>query len=136
MLKMQPQVEQNTIPYALVVDDNEFNRDICRIALEYAGYTVIQAANGEEALAMLPKQGFTLLVLDLQMPVVDGYAVLKQVRANSIYQDLYIIVMTAHESLATTEVHDAANRVIFKPIDIMGFSGFAHNYKQSLTIKH
>lgn len=132
---MLSQPEQNAVPAALVVDDNQFNRDICRIALEYAGYKVVQATNGEEALDILNKEGFALLVLDLQMPVVDGYAVLRQVRSNTEYRDLYIVVMTAHESLATTEVHAAANSVIFKPIDIVGLSGFANNYKQKLNIK-
>ncbi len=135
-MQVQFPMNQPKTPSALVVDDNEFNRDICRIALEYAGYKVSQAVNGEEALKLLQTQGFNLMILDLQMPIVDGYTVLKTVRSDGHHEDLYVIVMTAHEPLATNEVKEAANYVIYKPIDIVGFAGFANHYKHSLDVKH
>jgi two-component system, OmpR family, response regulator ResD len=62
---------------ALVVDDHYHNRDLFRIALENAGYTVTEARNGEEAITILEKETFRLLILDLHMPIMDGTQVLK-----------------------------------------------------------
>ncbi len=69
-----------TNPTALVGDDNFYNRDLCRLALEFAGYQVIEAANGIEILDILASQPVELLILDLAMPEMDGIGVIKALR--------------------------------------------------------
>jgi CheY-like chemotaxis protein len=72
--------QPNGLFSALIVDDNWFNRDIFRIALQTADYTIREAEDGQQCLDILEHEAFHLLVLDLQMPGLDGRGVLRQVR--------------------------------------------------------
>ena len=67
----------------LVVDDEEGVRTFIADALEVDGHTVVQAADGVEALARLGEQSFHLIVSDLKMPRMDGLALLRAVRARA-----------------------------------------------------
>ncbi|NJR12396.1 response regulator, partial [bacterium] len=69
-----------TTSRALIIDDNFNNRDIFRIALESIGFHVTEAENGADGLKILHSHIFHLLVLDLQMPLIDGLEVLKELR--------------------------------------------------------
>lgn len=114
---------------ALVVDDNFFNRDLCKIALDHVGFQVFEAENGRQALDMLNVQQFPLLVLDLSMPEVDGLTVIKEVRRHEEHQAMHIVVMTAHSHMATQEVEDIADYVMYKPIQIESFVVFLQRLK-------
>lgn len=115
---------------ALIIDDNFYNRDIFRFALENADYTVTDAESGLEGLTLLEKQKFNLLVLDLQMPGMNGLEVLKQIRQESRYQQMRVIVVTANGHLATQEVDKLTDHLMFKPIDVVGFSHFVSRLKR------
>src|SRR5579864_8886466 len=91
------------IPSVLIVDDNPFNRDVCRRALEFVGYRTTEADNGEDALTLLGQQQFHMLLLDLQMPRVSGYNVLTAARENPANKEMLIIVMTAHSPQVADE---------------------------------
>jgi CheY-like chemotaxis protein len=106
---------------ALVVDDHYHNRDLFRIALENAGYTVTEARNGEEAITILEKETFRLLILDLHMPIMDGTQVLKWVRANSTHDAMRVIVATANAQMVLEDVNAQADYVIYKPLEIRDF---------------
>ena len=67
----------------LVVDDNKVNRLLLGRNLELAGHRVAAAENGRVALAMLRSEPFDLLLLDIEMPEMDGFQVLEQVRARA-----------------------------------------------------
>src|SRR5215470_14202282 len=82
-------------PTALIVDDNVFNRDICRIVLENLGYRIVEAADGGEALKFLRQQSPQLILLDLQMPVIDGTSLLRLIPASL---NIPVIIMTAYPS--------------------------------------
>lgn len=110
---------------ALVVDDNYYNRDLCRLALEHAGYAVVEAESGEEALRFLERQSFDLLVLDLAMPGVNGVDVIQEIGRQPRFQSMPIIVMTANPHMATEEVELQVEFVLCKPIDIQVFTRFA-----------
>ena len=80
----------------LVVDDNEDNRYTLTRRLAREGYTdVVTAADGREALAELEAREFDLVLLDIMMPEVDGYAVLEQLRACGRLASLPVIVISA-----------------------------------------
>ena len=65
----------------LVVDDNPDHRKMFRVRLESGGYSVVEANSGREALAAIEKTRFALMILDLSMPDMDGFDVLRAVRS-------------------------------------------------------
>src|SRR5258707_933303 len=77
----------------LLADDSPQIRECLAILLNDAGHETIQAANGREALEELERQPFDLLMLDLNMPGVDGWATLEQLAAR--HPQLPVIVITA-----------------------------------------
>jgi CheY-like chemotaxis protein len=117
---------------ALVMDDNFHNRHIFRIALETVGFQVSEAENGVEGLKILEEKTFPLLVLDLQMPLMDGITVLKQLRDMSLHRRMRVIVVTANAHMATGEVTELADFVMYKPINVVEFAEFAGRIKKSM----
>ena len=78
----------------LVVDDEANIRELARLYLEEAGYQVVTAVDGAQALTEVRRQEPDLMVLDLMLPQIDGWDVCRQVRANS---DLPILMLTARD---------------------------------------
>jgi CheY-like chemotaxis protein len=117
---------------ALIVDDNNFNREIFRIALAAAGYQSTEASNGVEALAILETRQFDLAVLDLQMPLVGGATVLKNLRFTPHHAKMVVIVATANPHMAVGEVESLADCVLLKPIDIHEFARLVARFRDGL----
>ena len=86
-VKSVAKIEEQSI---LVVDDNPDHRKMFRIRLESGGYSVVEANSGREALAAIEKTRFALIILDLSMYEMDGFAVLRAVRPK--HPELKIIV--------------------------------------------
>ncbi len=112
-------------PTALVADDNYYNRDLCRLALENAGYDVVDAVDGKTTLERLHERSFDLLVLDLAMPEITGVEVLQKVARQNSQQPMTMVVMTANPHMATGEVQEIADFVFYKPIDVLAFANLA-----------
>jgi len=85
--------------HILVVDDDLLNRVKLSTNLEEAGYAVTLATNGEEALQAMRAQPFDTLLLDLMMPVMNGFQVLEHIKADSSLQHLPIIVISGEDDL-------------------------------------
>ncbi|PDW02626.1 response regulator transcription factor [Candidatus Viridilinea mediisalina] len=83
----------------LVIDDEQNIRLTLSALLSRAGHTVMVAASGEEAVAMFDRQRFDLMLVDLQMPGINGIQVVEALRQRSI--DTVVIVLTGHGSLET-----------------------------------
>jgi CheY-like chemotaxis protein len=81
----------------LVVDDSKLVTDIVKLRLEMCGYEVRLAHSGEEALDSVADQVPDLLVLDVQMPGIDGYEVCRRLRDNPQLDDLRIIMLTSSD---------------------------------------
>jgi class 3 adenylate cyclase/CheY-like chemotaxis protein len=83
----------------LVVDDNEFNRDMLEKRLVLLGHTVITAENGRQALDLLATAAVDLMLLDIMMPVMNGYEVLEVRRADPRLRDVPCLVISAVDEL-------------------------------------
>lgn len=79
----------------LVVDDEPDIRELCRVNLEFAGYEVLEAGDGEEALAVCRRESPDLVFLDLMMPRLDGWGVLEALTADPSTKDIPVILLTA-----------------------------------------
>ncbi len=101
--------------HILVVDDDLGIRSTLVAFLEGEGYVVGQAANGEEALASLARQRPTLVLLDMRMPVMDGWQFAEALRDRQI--DIPLIVMTAARDAQTWATQIAAAAYMTKPFD-------------------
>jgi signal transduction histidine kinase/ActR/RegA family two-component response regulator len=104
----------------LLVEDNEVNRLVARKILEKAGLAVQMAHNGAEALALLEKESFDLVLMDIQMPEMDGLEATRRLRAEPRFANLPIVAMTAHAMSGDRELSLAAgmNDHITKPIKL------------------
>ena len=115
---------------ALIVDDNFYNRDIFHNALEIAGYKVKEAENGTTGLAILAEETFNLLVLDLQMPDINGLDVLKQVKLDARHNKMRVLVVTANPHMVTEFLEEETDYVMQKPINVVEFTTFASRIKK------
>ena len=79
----------------LVVEDQEDNRQILRDLLGSAGYNLVEAADGEQALAAYAKQRPDLILMDIQLPVMDGYETTRRIRADPESKAIPIIAVTS-----------------------------------------
>ena len=80
----------------LVVEDQEDNRRILRDLLKAAGYDTIEAVNGEEGVAVAQAQKPDLILMDIQLPVMDGYEATRRIRANEELKSIPIIAVTSY----------------------------------------
>ena len=103
----------------LVVDDNEANRDTLSRRLKRAGHDVDVADGGQVALQMIAETPYDVILLDVMMPEVDGFEVLKQVRETTPADHLPIIMATAKTDSDTIvdALEMGANDYVTKPLD-------------------
>ena len=80
----------------LVVEDNELNQMVAKGLLEYNGASVAIANHGKEALEILRNETIDCVLMDIQMPVMDGLEATQMIRANAQWADLLIIAVTAN----------------------------------------
>ncbi len=80
----------------LVVEDQEDNRQILRDLLGNAGYAMQEAENGQDALAAVAKQRPDLILMDIQLPILDGYEATRRLKANPDTKAIPIIVVTSY----------------------------------------
>ncbi len=104
----------------LVVDDEECNRDMLSRRLQRLGYLVSTAASGEEAIRMLENESYDIVLLDLMMPGMDGYAVLEWLRCRPKLSKIPVIMLTAagEREAITTCLSLGARDFILKPFNM------------------
>ena len=109
----------------LVVDDSASLRQVVGIALRGAGYNVIEACDGKDALAKLTGQKVHLMISDVNMPNMDGITFVKQVKQNPLYKFTPIVMLTtesAENKKAEGQAAGAKAWVVkpFKPDQLLG----------------
>lgn len=94
----------------LVVDDEKLNRELLKDRLNRKGINVIEAAHGKEAYQLSRDKEFDLIIMDLKMPVMDGYQALARIQEDQSIKDLPVVALTA---AATEEEQKNANQAGF-----------------------
>lgn len=84
----------------LVVEDDANIRDVLKLALEFEGYEVTSAKNGKEGLDLLSKINPGLILLDLMMPVMNGWEFVEHLKNENLYQKYPVIVVSAYSERA------------------------------------
>ena len=103
----------------LLVEDNEINQQVACELLQQAGFVVEVANHGQEAISMLEPGRYDCVLMDVQMPVMDGYTATRKIREDDRYQKLPILAMTANATVEDRHKSEDAgmNDHIAKPID-------------------
>ncbi len=106
-------------PTVLVVDDNADTRVVVRWMLERWGCRVIEASDGREAYEMAVGHRPDLVVMDLSMPVADGYEAIRSIRSREEFASLPVIAVTAFDRAVARDNAEAAgfDHYLSKPID-------------------
>lgn len=103
----------------LVIEDNEQNMYLCNFILTSHGYTVLQARTGTEGIAAVLKHRPDLVILDIQLPEMDGYAVAHELKNNTETKNIPIIAVTSYAMAGDREriLEAGCAGYIEKPID-------------------
>ena len=80
----------------LLVEDNEMNRDMLSRRLERKGYEVVIAVDGQAGVDMASSAGPDLILMDLSLPVMDGWEATRRIKADAATQNIPVIALTAH----------------------------------------
>ena len=116
--------ETNQLPL-LIVDDEPPILELLQESLEDAGYTVLSASNGREALAIAQRRPLALVLTDVMMPHMDGNQLCERLRADPYTQHLPILLMTATRYSLIT---DSATATIAKPFDLDALIALVRRY--------
>jgi len=103
----------------LLVEDNEINQQVAKEILEGAGLNIELAINGQEAVNAVKENNYDAVLMDVQMPVMDGYTATREIRKDKHFKDLPIIAMTAHAMAGDEDksLEAGMNGHVAKPID-------------------
>ncbi len=88
------------MPKILLVEDNEMNRDMLSRRLERRGYTIVMAVDGAEGVAKASSDAPELILMDMSLPVLDGWEATRQLKANPATASIPVIALTAHAMAA------------------------------------
>ena len=118
----------------LVIEDNEQNRYLVTFILESHGYRVIQATNGREGIELAEQVEPALILLDIQLPGMDGYAVAQALRSNPAFDEVPIVAVTSHAMVGDRDqiLASGCNGYIEKPIDPETFMDDVEQHFQSV----
>ncbi len=98
-----------------MVEDDDQAADLVRLLLEAEGFTVLRAASAEAALLMAPQQTLSLITLDLQLPGIDGWEFLQQIRENSTLARVPVVIV-AGLPVTNLALAGGAAAVLQKPL--------------------
>jgi two-component system, cell cycle response regulator DivK len=117
-------------PTVLVVEDNALNLKLIRDVLEHAGFTVLVATSGEEGVDVAIRGGLDLVLMDLQLPGIDGTEAMRRIRAHPSSRELPVVAVTAFAMRADREQVSSAgfDGYIEKPISTRALPEVVRRY--------
>ena len=110
-------------PLVLLVEDNPRNLKLARDVLEFAGFTVAVAGSGEDGVALAASALPALILMDIQLPGIDGYAALEQIRGNRATANIPVVALTAFAMARDRDrvMFSGFNGYLVKPINVREF---------------
>jgi len=84
------------MPKILLVEDNELNRDMLSRRLERRGYDLVVAVDGENGVAMAGSEAPDLILMDMSLPILDGWEATRRIKAEPLTRHIPIVALTAH----------------------------------------
>lgn len=122
----------------LIVDDNLLNLKLIKRLLEVEQYQPLTAQNADETLALLERFHPRLILMDFQLPGLDGVELTRQLRANPKNKDITIVMVTSYDQKGEEEKARAAgcDAYIIKPIDTQALSGLVGDFLRHKTLNH
>lgn len=114
----------------LIVDDDARNRKLLKVALRSCGYETIEADNGYRAVMSAKEHIPALILMDIQMPVMDGISALKTIRADEGMKNIPVIAVTSYAMKGDLEkiLTEGFTSCITKPIDVRAFMEMVEKY--------
>jgi CheY-like chemotaxis protein len=108
------------MPKILLVEDNEMNRDMLSRRLTRRGYDVIIAEDGEKGVAMATHESPDLILMDMDIPIIDGWEATRQIKASSATQSIPVIALTAHAVMTDRDkaLEAGCDDYDTKPVDL------------------
>ena len=102
----------------LVVDDSRIALDVCRFALSSAGYRVLTASGGFEALELMDQNAVDLAVVDINMPGMDGYTLTRKIRSDRVFGEVPVMIITTEAEAGDRRkgFEAGANAYMVKPV--------------------
>jgi len=109
----------------LIVEDNAQNMRVIFMTLRAHGYTLLKATNGEEALSVVSREKPDLIIMDIQLPKIDGLEVTRRIRQIPTFSNMPIIAITAHAMKGDKRqiIGAGCNAYIPKPINTRELPG-------------
>jgi two-component system cell cycle response regulator DivK len=113
------------MPKILLVEDNEMNRDMLSRRLRRRGYEVVLAVDGQEGMALAQAEAPDLILMDMSLPVMDGWEATRQLKAASETMAIPVIALTAHAMSGDREkaMEAGCDDYDAKPIDLPPVTG-------------
>ena len=113
------------MPTLLIVDDNEMNRDMLSRRLQRSGYAVLLAEDGAQGLASAREHQPGLILMDMSLPVIDGWEATRQLKADPATRRIPVIALTAHAMSGDRQkaVDAGCDDFDIKPIDLVRLVG-------------
>ncbi|MFP4655112.1 MAG: response regulator [Methanohalobium sp.] len=114
----------------LLVEDDRLNRELINDLLSPYGYNIVNAGNGFEALDKIQNYDFDLILLDIQLPQMDGLELLSELKNNFVSINIPVVALTAHAMLGDKKkfINAGCDGYISKPVDVELFGNQVKEY--------
>ena len=122
--------DQKTTRTIMIVEDYDDTRVLLRKVLEQLGYSVLEASNGQEAVDIAERERPDLILMDLDLPILDGIAATQRIRQHADLESVPIVAVTAYP-MSYTHVKAFAkgcNEYMPKPIDMNELANLVNRY--------
>ncbi|HEX2208415.1 MAG TPA: response regulator [Longimicrobium sp.] len=108
-------------PLVLIAEDHEDSRDALRTLLDAFGYRVIEAENGRRAVELALAERPDLILMDMMMPLVDGFQATREIRQVEGLRGVPIVALTAMEGARERVLQAGCDDMVAKPLDVRAF---------------
>jgi two-component system cell cycle response regulator DivK len=114
----------------LLVEDNEMNRDMLSRRLERKGFDVVMAVDGQAGVEMASSAGPDLILMDLSLPIIDGWEATRRIKADAATQKIPVIALTAHAMAGDEQkaIEAGCDDYDTKPVDLKRLLGKIENF--------